>query len=225
MSSAYANTIGIWDIIIQDTPQQQAQQEQALVHTAGYMLLLLHSNIANRALENDAVKNDALLSIQKLEELTKTDIIHTIDIASDKEDALVQYLTACDQEIQRGDIIATYIKQEMLMYKENMESCMRDKDISDQTYFDAVALYDQHIMDNAITSSIGYEKCVAENRIQYNAKITIIKKIVFYLGLLQKKYEILSNKQEILAKNYDIFRDKILPELNELDEFLNQYRF
>lgn len=189
------------------------------------MLLVLHTNIANRPIADDSSKNDALLSIQRLEELTKTDIIHTIDIASDKEGALIQYLTECDQEIQRGDTIAAYLKQEMQIYKDTMESCMRDKDISDQTYFDAVEMYDQNIMNTAVTSSITYEKCIAENRIQYNAKITIVKKIVFYLGLLQKKYEILSEKQEILAKNYEIFRDKILPELNELDKFLEQYRF
>ena len=64
-----------------------------------------------------------------------------------------------------------------------------------------------------------------ENRIQYNAKASIAEKLVFYLGLLQKKYDVLFAKQEILAKNFEIFRDNILPDLNQINQLLQQYKF
>jgi len=43
--------------------------------------------------------------------------------------------------------------------------------------------------------------------------------------VLQKKYDVLFAKQEILAKNFEVFRDNILPDLNEIDQLLKQYKF
>jgi len=43
--------------------------------------------------------------------------------------------------------------------------------------------------------------------------------------LLQKKYDVLFAKQDILAKNFEIFRDDILPDLNEIDQLLQHYKF
>ena len=106
-----------------------------------------------------------------------------------------------------------------------MEACLVDKNISDKAYFDAVERYDQNIMEVSLNESITYETCATENRIQYNAKTSIAQKLVFYLGLLQKKYDLLFAKQEILAQNFEVFRDKILPDLNQIDDLLTQYKF
>lgn len=106
-----------------------------------------------------------------------------------------------------------------------MEACIKDKDISDKSYFDAIDRYDQNIMNVSLNESIKYETCATENRIQYNAKTSILRKLVFYLGLLQKKYDILFAKQDILTKNFTVFRDNILPDLNQIDDLLQQYKF
>jgi len=106
-----------------------------------------------------------------------------------------------------------------------MEDCLTDKNISNQAYFDAIDNYDQKTMEKSIAEAITYENCATENRIQYNAKTGVARKLVFYLGLLQKKYDVLFDKQEILAKNFEIFRDNILPDLNEIDTLLKQYTF
>ena len=117
------------------------------------------------------------------------------------------------------------MKQEMVFLQADMQSCLIEKNISDKAYFDAIDRYDQSIMQTSLTDSIAYEICATKNRIQYNAEIGIANKLVFYLGLLQKKYDILFAKQEILAKNFEIFRDGILPDLNEIDILLQQYKF
>jgi len=62
-----------------------------------------------------------------------------------------------------------------------MNSCLVDKNISDKAYFDAVDRYDQNIMQLSLAESIQYENCATENRIQYNAKVSIEDKLVFYL--------------------------------------------
>ena len=109
--------------------------------------------------------------------------------------------------------------------KSDMEACITDKGISDKAYFDAIDRYDQNIMDVSLNDSIKYENCAVENRIQYNAKTSVARKLVFYLWLLQKKYDILFAKQEIVTQNFTIFRDKILPDLNQINELLKQYTF
>jgi hypothetical protein len=80
-------------------------------------------------------------------------------------------------------------------------------------------------MEASLNESIQHETCATENRIQYNAKTSIARKLVFYLGLLQKKYDVLFAKQDIVAQNFQIFRDKILPDLNQIDALLQQYKF
>ena len=117
------------------------------------------------------------------------------------------------------------MKQEMEMIKNDMEACITEKDISDREYFEAMQRYDQNIMNTSLADSINYEKCATENRINYNAKSEVLKKLVFYLALLQKKYDILFEKQEIVAKTFDIFQQDLLPDLNEIDEVLKQYKF
>jgi hypothetical protein len=53
--------------------------------------------------------------MQKLEELTKTDIIEVLNLSTNKEEALAKYLADCSQELQKGDTIAAYMKQEMVI--------------------------------------------------------------------------------------------------------------
>ncbi len=218
-----AEDIGLGDVLIEQTTQEISQQQQNTVDNCGYSIIKLHLYIAgkNTAITNN--EDEALRSIQKLEELAKTNIINTLSIAEDKEVALMTYFNECDKELQKWDSIVAYMKQEMAIFKENMQACLSDKDTSDQAYFDAIETYNQSIMESAIHNSIGYEQCAAENRIKYNAKISIVKKLVLYLGILQQKYDILYAKKDILAKNYEIFKDKILPDLNQIDTLFMQY--
>jgi phage shock protein A len=166
-----------------------------------------------------------MATIKRLEELTKIDIIELLNISTDKKDALNRYLNDAQENLLKGDSISAYMKQEMNILKEDMQSCLTEKQISDKEYFDAIDRYDQNIMETSLNSSIMHENCVTEKRIQYNAKASIIQKLVFYLGLLQQKYDILFAKQDILTQNFEIFRDKILPDLNQIDELLKQYTF
>ena len=69
----------------------------------------------------------------------------------------------------------------MDILKLDMEACITDKGISDKAYFDAIDRYDQNIMDVSLNDSIKYENCAVENRIQYNAKTSVARKLVFYL--------------------------------------------
>ncbi|SRR5574344_1000508 len=222
--TSQAQETGIGDVIFEkQSPERMGHG--LLINDLSYTAIKLHLLMAGKDFQMINYQGEVLETIKQLEKLTKTDVIATLDIAQDKEEALARYLNDCEEKLQKGDTTSTYLKQEMNILKSDMEACIKDKEISDKSYFEAIDKYDQKIMDISVTDSIKYEQCAIENRIQYNAKTSIAKKLVFYLGLLQKKYDILFEKQDILTKNFSVFKDNILPDLNEIDDLLKQYDF
>ncbi len=216
--------IGVGDVIFENKTEGTIAHGFP-INELSYTLTKLHLFIAERNIESANYEWDALTTIKKLEELTKTDVIELLNISADKQKELSKYLTTCDNELQKWDTIAAYMKQEMGILKWDMESCLIEKNVSDKSYFDAIDRYDQKIMETSLKESIQHETCATQNRVQYNAKTSIAQKLVFYLWVLQKKYDVLFAKQEILAQNFQVFRDKILPDLIEIDQLLQQYKF
>lgn len=224
MQGVQAQEIGIGDIIFEDNTTS-IRANDFLMNELSYTIIKLHLILTEKMTEISDYEWETLTTIKRLEELSKTDIIGVLDVSVNKEEALAKYLSDSNKELQKWDAIAAYIKQEMEIFKGDMQSCIVEKNISDKAYFDAIERYDQNIMETSLTDAIGHENCVAENRIQYNAKIGIMNKLVFYLALLQKKYDMLFAKQEVVTKNFKIFRDNMLPELNQIDELIGQYTF
>jgi len=218
------DTVGLGDVIFEPTTTTDVTHG-ILMNQLSYNIVNMHLFLAGKDIQAVNYEWESLSTIQKLEELTKTDIIEILNLSTNKEEALAKYLTDCSQELQIWDTIAASIKQELAILQSDMNSCLAEKDISDKAYLDAVDRYDQSIMESSLTESITYQDCASENRIQYNAKVSIENKMVFYLWVLQKKYDLLFAKQDILAKNFEIFRDNILPDLNQIDQLLQQYKF
>ena len=223
-STSLAEDVGVSDIVFEEETTQSVEHG-FLINELSYTIIKLHLTLAGKNIETVNYQGETLATIKRLEELTKTDVVALLNLSTNKEEVLAKYLTECDQELQKWDTISAYMKQEMDILKSDMEACITDKGISDKAYFDAIDRYDQNIMDVSLNVSIKYENCAVENRIQYNAKTSVARKLVFYLWLLQKKYDILFAKQEIVTQNFTIFRDKILPDLNQIDELLKQYTF
>jgi len=220
-----AETIGLSDIIFEWATTIESVEHGFLMNQLSYTITKLHLVLAGKDIESINYEWATLELIKTLEELTKTDVIEILNLSPDKQAALAEYLTDCDKNLQQWDTIATYMRQDMDILKEDMQSCIIEKNISDKVYFEAIDRYDQDMMQTALTESIYYETCATENRINYNAQTSILRKLVFYLWILQKKYDVLFAKQDIVTNNYEIFRDNILPDLNQIDELLKQYNF
>ena len=188
-----------------------------------YTLIKLHTIATKKDIITINYQWEELEIIKRIEELTKIDIIQLLNLASDKQIALSEYLQNSYKELNKWDTMAAYMKQEMETIKIERQECIIDKQISDKMYVDAINVYDQKTMELSLNESILYEICASEKKIQYNSRLNILKKLVFYLWILQKKYDILFDKQEILAKNFKIFRDNILPDLNEINTLIQQY--
>lgn len=222
IQNVQAQEVGIGNVIFEDNNDSLSANDFS-INELSYTIINLHLILIEKTSAVGNYEWETLSTIKRLEELTKTDIIEMLDVSTNKEDTLTKYLNDSNKELQKWDAIVTYIKQEMEIFKGDMQSCIAEKSISDKAYFDAIERYDQKIMEASLTDAIVYENCIAKNRIQYNAKIGIMNKLVFYLALLQKKYDMLFVKQEIITKNFKIFRDDILPDLNKIDALIKQY--
>jgi len=64
-------------------------------------MVQLHITIAGKDTKVTNYEGEILTTIQKLEELTKTDIIEVLNIATNKEEALTKYLNDCEQNLQK----------------------------------------------------------------------------------------------------------------------------
>ena len=179
-NTSRAEEIGVGDIVF-ETNAPEIVEHGFLMNELSYTIVKMHLSLAGKNIDLVNYEGETLATIKRLEELTKTDIIQVLDLSVNKEEALAKYLTDCDHELQKGDAISAYMKQEMQLLKSDMNSCLTEKNLSDKAYFDAIDRYDQNIMETSLAESIKYENCAAENRIQYNAKTSIAQKLVFYL--------------------------------------------
>ncbi|MEI6672575.1 MAG: hypothetical protein WCL02_04430 [bacterium] len=171
--------IGIGDIIFIPSPENI--ENNFSIDEVSYSIIQEHLTIAGIDIKTSNYQEETLMTIKKIEELTKTDIIGILNISTDKKEALAKYLHECDENLQKGDSISAYMRQDMNILKQDMQACIDEKNITDKAYFDAIDRYDQKIMETSLKESISYENCAIENRIQYNAKTSIIQKLVFYL--------------------------------------------
>jgi hypothetical protein len=61
----------------------------------------MHLVIAEQNIETANYEGETLATIKRLEELTKTDIIETLNLSINKEVALVNYLNDAYQQLQK----------------------------------------------------------------------------------------------------------------------------
>ena len=92
--------VGIGEVIFADTADTITPQG-FLINELSYDAVKLHLSIAEKNIDEKNYEGEVLATVKKLEELTKTDIIEVLNVSVNKEQALTQYLTDCDQQLQK----------------------------------------------------------------------------------------------------------------------------
>ena len=95
-----AQEVGIGDIIFEKKPDILIEHG-FLINEFSYNIIRLHLFAAGKNIQAANYEGETLTTIKRLEELTKTDIIETLDLSADKEAALTKYLADCEQELQK----------------------------------------------------------------------------------------------------------------------------
>jgi len=80
-------------------------------------------------------------------------------------------------------------------------------------------------MIEALKKSTSYNTCIAQARLEINAKTALVEKLRFYHDLLKTKYDFLSLKQETILKNINVLDADILQELDTINSTLDTYNF
>lgn len=224
---ASAQDIGINEIIYQNnsTIGQTAQEAQTILpNNIAFETVKLHLRLTQITSAINP-EEESLATLKELQDLSATDVIAGLSIATDKQQMLSQYLIQSSTAIEKGNMLISFLRQELSLLQLGMKACLVDKNTADREYFDSINKYDQSSSDIALQTSIASDTCASENRIQSNAKTYLLNKIVFFTSVLQKKYDLLFNEQETLINHFDVISDAMLQKLNLINETLKSYQF
>ncbi len=98
--AAQAQEVGVGDIVFEEN-DVQIVEHSFLMNELSYTMIRLHLFLAEKDIAIAEYEGDELMTIKRLEELTKTDIIEVLNISANKEEALTKYLADSDQALQK----------------------------------------------------------------------------------------------------------------------------
>lgn len=225
-ATAFAQDIGIGDIIYEDGSQTKTTTitENILPNNIAFETIKIHLRLTQLTSQINP-EEESLATLKELQNLSKTDVIAWLSIATDKRQMLSDYLNQSNTAIQKGSTLISFLRQEISFLQLDMNACLVDKSIADKEYFDSINMYDQASSEKALATSIASDNCASQNRIQYNAKVYLLERIVFFTSILQQKYDLLFNEQETLINHFDVISDNMLQKLNLINDTLKQYQF
>lgn len=221
--------------IINDKPTQTqnfASQDQITyedLSSKSYKLVILHIKIWTSKGNLDVLKlnleSDILETINDAENLVREDIIENLKNVSNKSAVLTTHLQNMETTLSKGDFFIMILDQDISTRTTQMNICIEEKKISDQAYFNSISYYDQQGMIEALKKSTRYNACIAQTRLEINAKKALVEKLKLYHNLLKKKYDFLSLKQDTILKNVNVLDTDILQELDTINSTLSTYDF
>jgi len=99
-SETQAQEVEVGDIIFGEATTSIVGKD-FLMNELSYNITTLHIHIAGKNMGTGNDESEALSTTKKLEELTKTDIIETLTISENKQEALAKYLSDSYQQLQK----------------------------------------------------------------------------------------------------------------------------
>lgn len=218
------NQVWLWTAIIDN-------DETVAIDFSDFSLQLIKihykiSNIPINIVQKETLSDSSdLWIINKLQQLGKTDLIAILDVAWNKQKALIWYLDEVQNALDKSANLIISLNQEINWLNFDMNTCLSQKSQSDKTFFDSLNSYDELLMKQAMEESIKYWECASNNRIKLNAKTAMLDKLNFYNNILQQKYDFIISKQDMIVKNYSVIKYEILQQLNEISSVLDSYKW
>jgi hypothetical protein len=194
-----------------------------------YQLILDHIKIGNSRGDlnhlNLDIENNILRTISDAETLAKFDIINTLKNSNNKQLVLSNYLQDISATISESSFYGMLLQQQIDNSQTEMNTCISEKKVSDQAYFQSISFYDQPSMVQSLSKSLAYDQCISSNKVKINANTPLLDKINFYNNLLQTKYKFIYDKQDTILSNVNVLDTTLLQELSTIDATLSQYNF
>jgi hypothetical protein len=159
------------------------------------------------------------------EMLVREDIIQALKNTNKKANIFNTYAQNMDTTINKANFFIMILDQDVNTSMTKMNACIEEKKLSDQEYFNSINYYDQQAMVASLKKSTIYNACIAQARLEVNAKTAIVSKLKFYYDLLKLKYDFLLKNQEAILNNINVLDAKILQELSDINTTLNSYAF
>lgn len=176
-------------------------------------LINSHIKFWNHNMDFNENWSTILWTIKNLKYLLTLNVAQEMDMTENKEKYLNDYLNNIAETLhianQKIDELDTKISE----FDSKMQVCLTQKESSDSDFFYSLEINDDLRMQDAVKSSIENWKCIWENRVEVNYRKVLLSTTSYYNTLLQKKYNYIFPKKDIIITHFDLMKDSLLEEL------------
>jgi len=183
-------------------------------------LISSHIKIWKHSYEVDFNNWTSLEIINNLKDLLTLNIAQEMEMSTNKKEYLEKYLNDVYKALSNSNQKINELTNEIDKYDSKMQLCIMQKENSDSDFFSSIDTQDDSQMQNAINISKENAKCIWENKVEVNSRKALLTTITYYDNLLQKKYDYILPKKDIIIKHFDLMKDNLLEELFRTREVL-----
>lgn len=167
----------------------------------------------------------ALEYIISADVLIQSDTIQLLEDAVNKSAILEAHIKQMELLLQNIQDISASLDE---VYNENQvqaQQCQQDKTLWDNNFFQGLKQNEQDLMNDGLDTSLENWPCYEKYRITANAYHYLNDKLKYYMNILQTKHDLILNNQELILKNFTLFKDSQLETLIKIRDSINSYNF
>ena len=182
-----------------------------------FMLHMQHHDIADK-------QGEGLLSLaQEIHGSIVSDIVAVLDQSPNKSEVIQIYLASSDDLLFRGYAELDRAALRIGVFRSLMESCLIDKNLADNLFFDAVNNNDDAQAESALEDSLRASTCSTDYRVQLNALQAQYDKLLFYVTILQDKYNYIDAHKDNIEQYYFVLKPELLLNLTAIASQLQSF--
>lgn len=210
--------------VLEGNTSSTLSRQEMLLSDLSTSLVLEHIRIGYpESVYPYADANSVFVITQRLQELVLVDIIRLLQISDNREETMRIYLTQCSDMLQRAGILINDFNSDIEDLDADVQICAAQKSDADKRYSQALSMNDQKSIDVAVADSQKWQTCVSQKRIEASAKQGILNKISYYTAVLQRKYDYMFTRQDLIVKYFPIMEEQLLETLQGITTELGAY--
>lgn len=166
---------------------------------------------------------DSISEIKSSENIANIDIIWLLESSPNKIVVYESHYNQVQNQIDIMNNLLDSVKEIVDEKKVESQSCETLKTNSDTQFFMWVKNNDIDILVDWLEWSLESWPCYIENRIKSRAYAIVYNKMVFYRNILERKHDLLMNNQDQILQNYQLFKNNVLSELQDINSQIIDY--
>jgi len=212
--------VWFWDTIPRQevlVVEQTQTTSPSLMAMHSFMLHMQHHDIQDK-------QSEGLLSLtQEIQWSIVSDIVAVLDQSPNKSEVIQIYLDSTHELLVRAYTELDRAALRINVFRGLMESCLIDKNLADSLFFDAVHNNDDIQAQINLEDSLRASGCATDYRVQLNALQTQYNKLLFYVTILQDKYNYIDTHRINIEQYFFVLKPELLRDLTAIASQLQSF--